>query len=441
MRSLMSHREPVAVAQRPWRTAFLAGMASFLDSAGLVSSGTAVSVLYAPSFHLTPTFIGLILATQQLCFGIGAAFGGRLGDRLGRRRILTVALLVFAAGALVMAVASAAWMLIVGAVLAGLGVGSDLPVALAMANEAAPRMKKGGAVVLSSLLWTLGIAAVQLVVSFVGHMGATGGRILFGGLVGVAIIVVLLRFALPESPEWLAARRAESEAHDLGAPPRVQYVHLVQIFKKPVVWAVLAMLLFYASWNVGASINGKYGGYIWTKLAGGDIEVFSRWSLLALPITFGLSIVFLFAVDSRARSVFNAVGAVLIVLGWAPLALFGASQAAMLAVVFLFGIGSCFAGEAQFKVWAQELIPTLVRGTSQGFIIFVARVIAAVLALITPPLLAVTPRVVFIGIFAFAILSGLVWLLWMRRLPRAEEIEEPTLVIVDEKAAITGGTA
>ncbi|MHA7987623.1 MFS transporter [Rathayibacter sp. CAU 1779] len=425
---------PTVTAQRPWRIAFITGMASYMDAAALVSSGTAISVLYAPTLGLTPTTIGLVLACQQLSFGIGALFGGRLGDRFGRRRVLTLALLVFAVGALILAITSAQWMLFPGAVLAGLGIGADLPVALAMANEVAPRRKKGRAVVLSQLLWTLGSATVSLVVSFVGHLGMTGGRILFGGLVALAIIVVLLRLALPESPEWSAARQAADAA---PAGTAVQFSDVKQLLRKPIVWTVVALAVYYGAWNVGASVNGKYGGYMWTTLAGGDIEVYSRWTLVALPITFAATIVFMAAVDSRHRRLFTGIGTVLILLGWAPLAFAGASQLAILSVVFLFGIGSSMAGEPLFKVWAQELVPTLLRGTAQGVTIFVARVIAAVLAFVVPPLLAVAPSAVFIGIFAFAIVSALVWLLWIPRLPKAEQLEKPAVVVVDDTASTT----
>jgi len=412
---------PVVPAHRPWRTAVLAGMASYLDAAALVSSGVAISVLYAPALQLTPVLIGLVLACQQLSFAIGALFGGRLGDRFGRRRVLTLALVVYAVGCAFLATTTSLWMLLPGVVLSGLGVGADLPVALAMANEVAPPRKKGRMVVLSSLMWSLGIASVQLVVSIVGHLGETGGRILFGGLVVVALVVLALRFAIPESEEWLAARReADATPRQLGS---VRFDQVAQAFRRPIVWTVLATALYYASWNVGASINGKYGSYIWTKLAGGDVEQFARLSLILLPLGFATGLLFMRVVDTRWRWSFTAIGTVMIVLGWAPLAFWGPSQPAMIALVFLFGVGTSFAGETLYKVWSQELVPTLLRGTSQGIMMAFARVVAAVLAFVVPPMLAAAPAVVFGGIFAFALVSAAIWLFWIPRLPRAVELE------------------
>jgi MFS transporter, SP family, inositol transporter len=416
-------------ADRSWRTAFLAGMASYLDAAALVSSGVAISVLYAPALQLTPVLIGMVLACQQLSFAVGALFGGRLGDRFGRRRVLTLALVVYAVGCALMATATSVWMLLPGVVLTGLGVGADLPVALAMANEVAPRQKKGRMVVLSSVMWSLGIASVSLVVSVVGHLGVTGGRILFGGLVVVAVVVLALRFALPESEEWLAARRQADDARRRGeSVGAVRFDHVAQVFRRPVVWAVLGTAVYYASWNVGASINGKYGNYIWTQLAGGDVEDFARLALILLPLTFATDLLFMRVVDTRWRRPFTAIGTVLSILAWAPLAFWGASQATMVALVFLFGVGASFAGESLYKVWSQELVPTLLRGTSQGVTMAFTRVIAAVLAFIVPPLLATDPAVVFVGIFVFAIVSAGVWLFWIPRLPKAVDIERAVVV-------------
>lgn len=420
---------------RPWRTAILAGMASYLDSAALVSSGTAVSVLYAPSLKLDPASIGLVLACQQLAFGTGALFGGRLGDIFGRRRVFTLSLIGFAVAMGILAAASTQWMLYLGVILAGLAVGADLPVSLALANESAPKAKKGRMVVLASLMWTLGIASVQLVVSLVGHLGATGARILFGELLVTAVIVILLRLTIPESAEWSQARALAAEMPQAKAGNET-FNHLVQIFRRPVVFTVVATGLFYTAWNVGASIQGKYGGYMWTKLAGGDIETFSRFSLLALPVTFAGSLLFMRLVDTRWRRPAIIVGSVLILLGWLPLAFFGATQASLLAMVFVWGLGSCFAGEALYKVWSQELIQTLLRGTGQGLTMFFARVIAAVLALVVPTILAGNPSVVFTGIFVFAVVSVVIGRFWMPRLPKVPGAKGARTEERDTEAAV-----
>jgi inositol transporter-like SP family MFS transporter len=76
--------------------------------------------------------------------------------------------------------------------------------------------------------------------------------------------------------------------------------------------------------------------------------------------------------------------------------LFGVSIATLLLWQILAAIGGAFAFEAILKVWTQESFPTLLRSTAQGTIISVARVCAALLALVTPRLAAAGPRGLFL---------------------------------------------
>ncbi|MBT2226888.1 hypothetical protein [Nonomuraea sp. NEAU-A123] len=124
----------------------------------------------------------------------------------------------------------------------------------------------------------------------------------------------------------------------------------------------------------------------------------------------------------------------LILLGWAPIALIGVSQTAVLAIAFLFGIGSQFAGEPLYKVWSQELVPTLLRSTSQGLTMAVARVVAALLAIIAPTLLLTHPRPLFVAVFVLAAVAVAIGQFWVPRLPRARDLEAPPLVVTDAPA-------
>jgi inositol transporter-like SP family MFS transporter len=74
----------------------------------------------------------------------------------------------------------------------------------------------------------------------------------------------------------------------------------------------------------------------------------------------------------------------------------GVSVTTLLLWQILGAIGGAFAFEAILKVWTQESFPTLLRSTAQGNIISVARVLAALLALVTPRLAAAGPQ----GLFA-----------------------------------------
>ena len=71
------------------------------------------ALLFIPNdFKLTPFLQGAIVAGLLLGAMIGAAFAGRLSDRLGRRRLIIIAAVVFTGGALLAAFAPTVWVLI-----------------------------------------------------------------------------------------------------------------------------------------------------------------------------------------------------------------------------------------------------------------------------------------------------------------------------------------
>jgi len=87
---------------------------------------------------------------------IGAAFGGWMNDKLGRKRSILVADVVFFLGALVMAAAPAPFVIILGRVLVGLGVGMASMTAPLYISEASPARIRGALVSINALLITGG---------------------------------------------------------------------------------------------------------------------------------------------------------------------------------------------------------------------------------------------------------------------------------------------
>lgn len=401
-----------ATTTTPWKTAVLAGMASYLDAGALVTTGIAIGGYYAEPLRLGPGTIGSLLGLQTLAFAVGALFGGGLGDRFGRRKIFTLSLVLYAVGVLLLLVATGPAPLYAGAVVTGLAIGADLPVSLALVNEEAPVGRKGSMVVFSGMLWLAGIVAVLLLSSFMGVHGAAGGRILFAHLLVVAVVVLLLRLTLAESAEWAAARRTA----DSGS---VRFARLRELFTPPTGYALLATGLYYATWNLGANTLGQFGTFLWTALAGGQVEQFSRLTLLGLPVGLVAGLLFMRVVDTPARHGWFAAGSTLIVVAWALPALLGPTRFALVAAMLLSGIGNAFAGESVYRIWSQELFPTLLRATATGATMAFARAAAGLAALGTPAFALGHTRMCFGLLFGVVVLAAVIGLLWVPRLPQS----------------------
>ncbi|WP_371583582.1 MFS transporter [Streptomyces sp. NBC_01314] len=413
---------PKSSASNPWKTATLAGMASYLDAAALVTSGIAIGGYYAAPLQLGPETIGSLLGLQTLAFAVGALFGGRLGDRFGRRAIFTFSLVLYAAGVLLLLLAATPVLLYAGVVITGLAIGADLPVSLALVNEEAPPGRKGTMVVFSGMLWLAGIVAVLLLSSFMGAQGLLGGRILFAHLLVVAVVVLLLRLTLSESAEWAAARRA-ADAHPNAAGETIEFGRVRDLFRAPTVHALLATGLYYATWNLGANTLGQFGTFLWTALAEGEVAEYSQLTLLGLPVGFVAGLVFMRVVDRPARHTWFATGTALIVIAWALPALLGPGRFTLVAVMLVSGLGNSFAGESIYKIWSQELFPTLLRATATGVTMAFTRALAGLAALGTPAF-ALGHTGLFFGLLLGAtVLSAVIGLAWVPRLPKALQPE------------------
>jgi MFS transporter, AAHS family, 3-hydroxyphenylpropionic acid transporter len=100
-----------------------------VQAAGVTGAGV------AHAFHVPPRALGWFFSASNIGLLFGAAVGGRLSDRLGRRLVLIVSLLVFGGFSLATATAQDLNTLTVFRLLTGLGLGGALPNALAIAAD------------------------------------------------------------------------------------------------------------------------------------------------------------------------------------------------------------------------------------------------------------------------------------------------------------------
>ncbi|WP_458117251.1 MFS transporter [Arthrobacter sp. D2-10] len=375
----------------PWWVAIVAGMASYIDAAAIAGSGSAL-VLYQQSVGLSGNQIGVLSGALTFSIAIGALVGGRLGDLFGRRSvfIITMAVIIIGSGMLVFS-GDFTWLLL-GSIMVGLGSGADLPVSLATISEAANDHNRGKLIGLSQILWLGGIGAAVLLGVFVGEMGRLGGQIIFGHVTVIALIVLLLRLTIPESSVWTTAREEKGAgAHTVRAERSgLKDVVSQRLYLVP----FLALIAFYALTNLAANTTGQFGAYIAVNVVGLSVQLFSIIGLLSIPVGVLFSLWFMRIADTKYRMNYFLVGGVAFVVAYAIPAVFGFSLTTLILNMVLELVGIAFAFEAIMKIWTQESFPTLLRSSTQGAVLAVARILAASLAVFTPALLT-TPQLMY----------------------------------------------
>jgi inositol transporter-like SP family MFS transporter len=369
-----------SVTSQQWKWSALAGMASYLDAGSIVALSAGLA-MFKTMFGLSDGAVGVLAAIGPNALGcaLGALGGGWLGDKLGRKRIYQYDLLVYAAGILCSALAVNREMLFLGTFVVGVAVGADVPTSLALVGEFAPSKARGKLLGFTQVAWSLGPVIVLWLAMALAPLGLLGIRIVFLHLFVVALATWALRRGLAESARWTAAARATPEArHQVRA-----------VFSGPHLKALVWTATIYLFWNLAAGTYGIFFPYfIRTLNAGGQAA-----SVGLSSATFGITLIVTITVfmkysdrSHRARKLLWGIGAVMQVAAFVLFLVLPFTISVILANIVLWGTSAALSGEAFYKVFSQELFPTMLRGTAQGITFGVARTILGIWSFFVPVL-------------------------------------------------------
>lgn len=376
-----------AITAQQWKWSALAGMASYLDAGSIVALGVGM-LNFEKAFSLTKGEVGTLAALGPNAIGcaVGAVVGGWLGDKLGRKRIYQYDLIVYAVGILLAAFAVNREMLFLGTVIIGLAVGADVPTSLALVGEFAPAKARGKLLGFTQISWSLGPVVVFILAALFGTFlppehQLLGTRIVLLHLFVVAVVTWALRQGLTESVVWKeAAASTTAVSRNLGV-----------LFKGKNLNALIWTATIYLFWNLAAGTAGIFGPYLIETLnAGGPVSsvlLSCSGFLIGMVVT---AFVFMPHSDGsyKTRRLMWGIGALVQVVAYAILLFLPFSIPVALANILLFSVGGALAGEAFYKVFSQELFPTMLRSTAQGITFGIARVILGIWSFFVPVLAA-----------------------------------------------------
>ncbi|HEY9615199.1 MAG TPA: sugar porter family MFS transporter [Microcoleaceae cyanobacterium] len=162
-------------------------------------------------FSLDPTLQEITVSSVLVGSVTGAALGGLLGDRFGRRHMIILAGIIFGAGALLTAFTPNLPILIAGRIIVGIGIGIASFISPMYISEVAPKSIRGTLVFLNQLALTLGILLSYLVDYLFTNVPG-GWRWMLGLAIVPALALGLGMAQMPDSPRWLIMRNRGGQA-------------------------------------------------------------------------------------------------------------------------------------------------------------------------------------------------------------------------------------
>jgi MFS transporter, SP family, sugar:H+ symporter len=161
-------------------------------------------------FDTTPFLKGAVVASLLLGAMVGAALAGRLSDRLGRRKLIIGAAVLFTVGAIGAAVANDIWVLISFRFVIGIGVGAAALIVPLYLSELAPAEIRGAITSFNQLAIVSGILVAFLVDAALASSGEWRWML---GLAAVPSLILLAgMITMPETPRWLSMQGRDDEA-------------------------------------------------------------------------------------------------------------------------------------------------------------------------------------------------------------------------------------
>ena len=177
----------------------IAGVAWLFDAMDVGMLSFIIAALQK-EWNLNTEQMGWSGSVNSIGMAVGALVFGIWADRIGRKNVLIITLLLFSLGSGLSALTTSLSIFLVFRFLIGMGLGGELPVASTLVSESVPVERRGRVVVLLESFWAAGWLIAALISYFV--IPAYGWQIALLISALPALYAIYLRIHLPDSERF-----------------------------------------------------------------------------------------------------------------------------------------------------------------------------------------------------------------------------------------------
>ncbi len=431
-----------------YRITLLSVAGTFLDGYDISIIGVALTIitaLSAFSYATTPLGKGLMAASTVIGMLFGALSIGYITDLRGRKFMYLWDMVIFIVFTAAIALSFNFWSLFIFRLLLGIAIGADYAIGATIISEFTPKKSRGKFLASDGLAWWVGAAFAFVVGYLLLPFGSNSWRWMFAVGIIPAVIVLILRRKVPESARWLAnngdlAKARASEKLITGKSDILRVTH--------------QKVSFWTLFDKKYIKNTIYFGAAWFAydVAFYGIGLFTPTILILLGLSHSLSILgsaifssiaiigsvmCILTVDRWGRKPVTILGFAgmfvsLLVLAFIamniPKDAFAAGSIGVLiaAMYILFELTQSWGMGSTDFVYGQELFPTTIRATGQGWGTSISR-IGAILGLTSfPTIVALYGLGYGLLFFALAGLAGMLLTIFMAPETKQKSLEELT---------------
>ncbi len=193
-------------------------------------AGPPGTAAFSTAVRTAANYEGPVVLANLIGYVVGALALSPLSDRIGRRNMLLITLMITGLGSLYNAFVGNYYNFIAARFITGIGVGADLAIVNTYINEAAPKSGRARYTSLLFVLAGIGVFMAIWLAVFLTTPAApfpygipwainlTGGwRWMYGIGALLALFGILMRLGVPESPRWLISKGRFTQADSIVA--------------------------------------------------------------------------------------------------------------------------------------------------------------------------------------------------------------------------------